>query len=135
MPWHTPEELREEIEPILAEHNPAKKTDHRGIDQRATLDEIIFRLGTASCGTAFPGSFPDDSSVHLRTLQRWVELGFWISSGLASWRSARSLRRLIGAHVATLPHRQLLFLLGLPRMSGSSENLMNCFLALVRVAG
>jgi hypothetical protein len=66
------------------------------------------RFGTAASGTAFPRSFPDDSSVH-RTFQRWVELGFWISSGLASWRSARSLRGLIGAPVAALPHRHSSF--------------------------
>ena len=72
--WRTPDELWEEIEPILAEHDPPKKTGRRRIDQRAALDAIIFRLRTGCQWNRLPKEFPDDSSVH-RTFQRWVELG------------------------------------------------------------
>jgi hypothetical protein len=40
--WRIPDELWEKIEPILAEHDPSKKTGRRRIDQRAALEAIIF---------------------------------------------------------------------------------------------
>ena len=46
--WRVPDELWEKIEPILAEHDPPKKTGGRRIDQRAALDAIIFRM-RSSC--------------------------------------------------------------------------------------
>ncbi len=72
--WRVPDELWEKIEPILAEHDPPKKTGRRRVDQRAVLDAIIFRLRTGCQWNRLPKEFPDDSSVH-RTFQRWVELG------------------------------------------------------------
>jgi putative transposase len=72
--WRVPDELWEKIEPILAEHDPPKKTGRRRIDQRAALDAIIFRMRSGCQWNRLPEEFPDDSSVH-RTFQRWVELG------------------------------------------------------------
>jgi hypothetical protein len=50
--WRTPEELWEEIEPILTEHDPPKKTGRWRIDRRAALDALIFRLRTGGSGRA-----------------------------------------------------------------------------------
>jgi putative transposase len=72
--WRVPDELWEKIEPILAEHDPPKKTGRRRIDQRAALDAIIFRMRSGCQWNRLPEESPDDSSVH-RTFQRWVELG------------------------------------------------------------
>ena len=72
--WRVPDELWEKVEPILAEHDPPKKTGRPRVDQRAVLDTIIFRLRTGCQWNRMPKEFPDDSTVH-RTFQRWVELG------------------------------------------------------------
>ena len=72
--WHTPDELWEKIEPILAQYDPPKSTGRSRVDQRAALDAVIFRLRTGCQWNRLPTEFPDDSSVH-RTFQRWIELG------------------------------------------------------------
>ena len=69
-----PDELWEIIEPILNEHDPPKSTGRPRVDQRATLDAIIFRMRSGCQWNRLPEEFPDDSSVH-RTFQRWIELG------------------------------------------------------------
>ena len=72
--WRVPDELWEKIEPILAEHDPPKRTGRPRVDRRAVLDAVIFRLRTGCQWNRLPEEFPDDSTVH-RTFQRWVELG------------------------------------------------------------
>ena len=72
--WRVPDELWEKIEPILAEHDPPKKSGRPRVDQRAVLEAIVFRLRTGCQWNRLPKEFPDDSSVH-RAFQRWVELG------------------------------------------------------------
>ena len=72
--WRVPDELWDEIEPILAEYDPPKKTGRKRIDARRALDAIIFRMRSGCQWNQLPKEFPDDSSVH-RTLQRWVERG------------------------------------------------------------
>jgi putative transposase len=64
----------ERIEPILREHDPPKPTGRPRVDQRATLDAVVFRLRTGCQWNRLPAEFPDDSSMH-RTFQRWVEKG------------------------------------------------------------
>lgn len=72
--WRVPDKLWEKIEPILAEHDPPKRTGRPRVDQRAVFDAIIFRLRSGCQWNRLPAEFPDDSSVH-RTFQRWVGLG------------------------------------------------------------
>ena len=73
--WRVPDELWEKIEPILAEHDPPKRTGRPRADRRAVLDAVIFRLRTGCQWNRIPKKeFPDDSTVH-RAFQRWVELG------------------------------------------------------------
>ncbi len=72
--WRVPDELWEQIRPILQQHDPAKRTGRPRIDARAALDAIIFRLRSGCQWNQLPKEFPDDSSVH-RTFQRWVKRG------------------------------------------------------------
>jgi len=74
--WEASDDLWAIIEPILAEHDPAKPRGRKRIDQRAAFDAIIFRLRTGCQWNHLPAEYPDDSSVH-RTFQRWVELGIF----------------------------------------------------------
>ncbi len=76
--WKVPDELWEQIEPILREHDPPKPTGRPRIDPRAALDAIIFRMRSGCQWNQLPAEFPDDSSVH-RTFQRWVQLSIFDS--------------------------------------------------------
>lgn len=76
--WQVPDELWEQIEPILREHDPPKPRGRPRIDPRAALDAIIFRMRSGCQWNQLPAEFPDDSSVH-RTFQRWVKLGIFDS--------------------------------------------------------
>lgn len=74
--WEVPDELWAEIEVVMREVDPPKRTGRPRIDARRALDGIIYRLRT-SCHPGAPGlpeNFGSDSSVH-RTFQRWVEKG------------------------------------------------------------
>ena len=72
--WCVPDEFWGKIEPILAKHDPPKRTGRPRADRRAVLDAVIFRLRTGCQWNRMPKEFPDDSTVH-RAFQRWVELG------------------------------------------------------------
>ena len=72
--WHVPEELWNDIEPIIRKFDPPKHTGRKRIDQRAALDAIIFRMRSGCQWNQLPRNFPDDSSVH-RTFQRWTQQG------------------------------------------------------------
>jgi hypothetical protein len=57
--WRIPDELWEKIEPILAEHDPSKKTGRHRIDQRAALwRPSSSECAAAASGTAFPKNSP-----------------------------------------------------------------------------
>ena len=68
--WTVPDELWEQIEPILDEYDPPNRLGRKRIDARRALDAIIFRLRSGVQWNQLPAEFPDDSSVH-RTFQRW----------------------------------------------------------------
>ena len=72
--WQVPDDLWKQIEPILQEHDPPKRTGRKRIDQRGALDGIVYQLRTGCQWNYLPQEFPDDSSVH-RTFQRWIRLG------------------------------------------------------------
>ena len=72
--WRAPDELWNEIQPVLDELDPPAKTGRPRTDARAALDGIIFVLRTGCQWNVLPKPFGDDSSVH-RTLQRWIAKG------------------------------------------------------------
>jgi hypothetical protein len=49
--WRVPDELWEKIEPILAEHDPPKRTGRPRVDQRAVFDQELHKvmLSNVSC--------------------------------------------------------------------------------------
>ena len=74
--WRTPDDLWNLVKLVLDQYDPPKHFGRKRIDQRETLDAIIFRLRTGCQWNQLPKEFPDDSSVH-RTFQRWVRLGIF----------------------------------------------------------
>jgi len=72
--WRVPDELWNEIRPILEELDPPARTGRPRTDARAALDGIIYVLRTGCQWNVLPKEFGDDSSVH-RTLQRWIAKG------------------------------------------------------------
>ena len=72
--WGVPDELWEQIEPVLLEADPAKPRGRPRADARRALNGIIFRLRSGCQWNRLPKEFGDDSTIH-RTFQRWVELG------------------------------------------------------------
>jgi putative transposase len=72
--WRVPDELWDQIRPVLAAHDPPSRLGRRRADPRPILDAIIFRLRSGCQWNHLPRELPDDSTVH-RTFQRWVRLG------------------------------------------------------------
>jgi len=66
--WCVPDELWKKIEPILAKHDPPKRTGRPRVDQRAVSHAIIFRLRSCCQWNPVRVKFPDDFAVH-RTFQ------------------------------------------------------------------
>ncbi len=74
--WRIPDDLWQQIQPLVDEHDPPKSTGRKRIDARSALDAILFRLRSGCQWNQLPSEFPDDSSVH-RTFQRWIRLGLF----------------------------------------------------------
>lgn len=72
--WRAPDDLWNEIQPVLDELDPPAKTGRPRTDARAAFDGIIFVLRTGCQWNVLPKPFGDDSSVH-RALQRWIAKG------------------------------------------------------------
>ena len=72
--WEVPDELWEQIQPIVLEMDAPKTRGRRRVDPRQMLNGIIYRLRSGCQWNRLPKELGDDSTIH-RTLQRWVELG------------------------------------------------------------
>jgi putative transposase len=72
--WRVPDELWDQIRPVLAAHDPPSRLGRRRADPRPILDAVVFRLRSGCQWNHLPRELPDDSTVH-RTFQRWVRLG------------------------------------------------------------
>jgi len=72
--WEVPDELWEQIEPVLRELDPPKGTGRKRADGRQALNGVIFRLRTGCQWNRLPKEFGDDSTIH-RAFQRWRERG------------------------------------------------------------
>ena len=74
--WEVPDDLWEEIAPLIAELDPAKTTGRKRQDPRRMLNGIIFRLRSGCQWNQLPRSLGDDSTIHRtfqrRTFQRWT---------------------------------------------------------------
>jgi putative transposase len=67
--WEVPDDLWQEIEPLIGELDPPKRTGRKREDPRKMLDGIIFRMRSGCQWNQLPKSLGDDSTIH-RTLQR-----------------------------------------------------------------
>ena len=72
--WEVPDDLWEQIHPVIAEMDLAKSMGRRRAGPRRVWDGIIFRMRTGCQWKRLPRELGDDSAIH-RTFQRWVELG------------------------------------------------------------
>ena len=72
--WEIPDDLWEQIHPVILEMDPPKPTGRKGVHPRRILDGIIFRMRSGCHWNRLPWELGDDSTIH-RTFQRWVELG------------------------------------------------------------
>lgn len=68
--WEIPDDLWEEIRPILEAYWPRKATGRRVADWRKALNGIIFRLRTGCHWDQLPRRFGPKSTVH-DWFQRW----------------------------------------------------------------
>ena len=69
-----PDDLWEQINPIIVETDPPKATGRKRVDPRGILDGIIFRMRTGCHWNLLPRELGDASAIH-RTFQGWVALG------------------------------------------------------------
>src|SRR5947209_12256568 len=72
--WEVPDALWLQIEPILLEDAPPKKTGRKRTNWRRALDGILFRMRSGCQWNKLPPQFGDDSTVH-RWFQRWCRKG------------------------------------------------------------
>jgi transposase len=72
--WRTPDELWEQIEPVILAKDPPQRKGRKRVAARLVLDTLIHRLRSGCQWNQLPGELADDSSAH-RTLQRWNALG------------------------------------------------------------
>ena len=72
--WEIPDDLWEQIHPVILELDPPKSTGRKRVHPRRILDGIIFRMRTGCQWNRLPRELGDDSTIH-RTFQRWGELG------------------------------------------------------------
>ena len=72
--WEVPDDLWEQIHPVILEMDPPKSTGRKRVHPRRILDAIIFRMRPGCHWNRLPSHLGDDSTFH-RAFQRWVELG------------------------------------------------------------
>ena len=72
--WEVPDDLWEQIHPVILGMDPPKATGRKRVHPRRILNGIIFRMRTGCHWNRLPRELGDDRTIH-RTFQRWVELG------------------------------------------------------------
>ena len=72
--WEVPDDLWEQIHPVILDMDPPKATGGKLVHPRRILDGIIFRMRTGCHWNRLPQELGDGSTIH-RTFQGWVELG------------------------------------------------------------
>ncbi len=74
--WEVPDDLWEEIGPVVLEMDPPKPTGRRRTDARQMLNGIIYRMRSSCQWNQLPQELGDDSTIH-RTFQRWEACGLF----------------------------------------------------------
>ena len=74
--WEVPDDLWEEIEPIIWELDPPRHTGRKRANSRAMLNGIIHRMRSSCQWNQLPKDLGDDSTIH-RTFQRWEACGLF----------------------------------------------------------
>lgn len=74
--WEVPDDLWEEIEPIIWELDPPKHTGRQRANPRMMLNGIIHRMRSGCQWNQLPKDLGDDSTIH-RTFQRWEACGLF----------------------------------------------------------
>jgi putative transposase len=74
--WKVPDDLWEEIEPIILELDPPKPTGRKRAHPRVMLNGIIYRMRSSCQWNQLPQELGDDSTIH-RTFQRWEAGGLF----------------------------------------------------------
>ena len=72
--WEVPDDLWEQIHPVILEMDPPRTTGRKRVDPGRMLDGIVFRMRSGCQWNRLPRELGGDSTIH-RTFQRWVELG------------------------------------------------------------
>ena len=73
--WEVPDDLWEEIEPLIRQLDPPKPTGRKRQDPRKMLNAIIFRMRSGCQWNKLPSNLGDDSTVHRTTTIRIPEVG------------------------------------------------------------
>ncbi len=74
--WEGPDDLWEEIEPIILELDSPKPTGRKRTNPRQMLNGIIYRMRSSCQWNQLPKELGDDSTIH-RTFQRWEACGLF----------------------------------------------------------
>ena len=76
--WEVPDDLWEQIAPLIRELDPPKGTGRKRANPRRMLDGIIYRMRSSCQWNQLPKELGDDSTIH-RTFQRWGACGLFPS--------------------------------------------------------
>jgi putative transposase len=74
--WEVPDDLWEEIEPIIWELDPPKYTGRKRANPWTMLNGIIHRMRSGCQWNQLPKDLGDDSTIH-RTFHRWEACGLF----------------------------------------------------------
>jgi putative transposase len=74
--WEVPDDLWEEIEPIILELDSPKPTGRKRTNPRQMLNGIVYRMRSSCQWNQLPKELGDDSTIH-RTFQRWEACGLF----------------------------------------------------------
>ena len=87
--WEIPDDLWEQIHPVIVEMDPAKHAGRKRVHARGIRDGILFRMRSGCPWNHLPRELGDDSTIQRNFRAGW-SLRFWNASGRSWSRSARN---------------------------------------------
>ena len=75
--WEVPDDLWEQIQPMIWELDPPKHTGRKRVNPKQMLNGIIHRMRSGCQWNHLPKDLGDDSTIH-RTFQRWEGCGLFL---------------------------------------------------------